>query len=264
MPNLLAFDPAQYVGFIVIFARISGVFLTAPVLSDGNVPAQVKVAFIFVLALVFFSALEGPQVPSQPAALQVLLLTGGEFAVGLLIGFAARVLLAGVNLAGEIIGFQMGIGLAAVVDPNTGAQFALLGEVLNILALLLFVVLDGHHMFIQAIAMSYRVVEPGGIQVGQPLFQGLMDVAANLFVVGLRVGAPLIAAMLAANFSIGLIARTVPQINIFIVGLPFTIGLGLLLLALGFPFFIEAVSHVIRQVQEAMGMVIQQMGGANG
>ncbi len=103
MPNLLAFDPAQFLGFIVIFARVSGVLLSAPVLGDQNIPVQIKVAFAFVLSLIFYPVVAAPQVGDNPDLLDIIVLTTAELGVGVLIGFSARLLLAGVALAGEVI-----------------------------------------------------------------------------------------------------------------------------------------------------------------
>jgi len=139
-----------------------------------------------------------------------------------------------------------------VFDPASDTQVPLIGQIELVFALLLFVVLDGHHMLIQALVMSYRIVGPGELQMSESLMHNYMALAAKIFVVGLQIGAPLIVAMMAANFSIGLIARSVPQVNVFVVGFPFTIALGILLLALGVPFFIETVHALVDQVQGLM------------
>lgn len=251
MPNLLAFDPTQYLGFVVILARVSGLIASAPILGDQTIPVQVKAAFAFILSLVFYPVVAAPHLAANVDAVLVVLLTVKEVGVGLLIGFSARLLFVGVAMAGEVIGFQMGIGIANVVDPTSEAQLPLIGQMQLIFAMLIFVILNGHLLLIRALLASYRYIKPGQLQLTQPLFDYLMGLTAKVFVVGLQVGAPLIVAMLAANFSIGLIARSVPQVNVFVVGFPFTIGLGLLLLALGFPFFIEAV-HVLANQLEAV------------
>ncbi|HKI99657.1 MAG TPA: flagellar biosynthetic protein FliR [bacterium] len=249
MPNLLAFEPAQFLGFVIILGRISGLIVSAPVLGDRTIPVQVKAGFAFILSLIFYPIVAAPQVGSDPNIVSVVLITISEVGVGLLIGFSARLLFTGIAMAGEVIGFQMGIGIANVFDPSSDTQVPLIGQIQLNFTMLLFVILNGHLILIRALVMSYRLIKPGGLRLTEPLFHFLMDLAAKVFVVGLQVGAPLIVAMLAANFSIGLIARSVPQVNVFVVGFPFTIALGLLLLALGFPFFIEAVHALISQLE---------------
>lgn len=249
MPNLLSFDPVQILGFLVILSRISGVVISAPILGDQNIPPQIKVAFAFVLSLVFYPVLTAPQVPVNPGVLDIVLITGKEVAVGLLIGFTARMLFAGVTLAGEVTGFQMGLGVANIFDPSSEQQVSLVGQIQVIFALFLFVVMDGHHLFIRSLVISYRFIKPGEFTLTEPLYQHMVRQGAAIFIIGLQIGAPLIVALIAANFSIGLMARSVPQMNVVVVGFPFTIILGLLLLALGFPFFIEAVSNLHNQLE---------------
>jgi flagellar biosynthetic protein FliR len=210
---------------------------------------QLKAGFAFILSLVFFPVVAAPRIGTDPNAVLIVLLVVRELAVGLLIGFTARLLFTGVSLAGEVIGFQMGIGIANVFDPSSDTQVPLIGQIKLVFAMLLFVILDGHHLLIQALLMSYRLVRPGELSANQTLFTHVSGLAGKVFVVGLQVGAPLIVAMMAANFSIGLIARSVPQVNVFVVGFPFTIALGLLLLALGFPFFVEAVVALHSQIE---------------
>jgi len=249
MPNLLQFDPSQFLGFFVIFTRMSGLMLSAPVLGDGNIPMLVRVLFTYVLSLLFFPVVAAPQVGPDPGLLPLTLLLMSELGVGLLMGFAARILFEGVQLAGEVIGFQMGLGIAHVVDPTSQLQIPLIGQVQSVFALFLFVVLDGHHMLIRALAGSYEVLGVGAVNWGEPALQFYSGLLGRLFFIGLQIGAPLTVALLAANFAMGLIARSVPQVNIFIVGFPFTIGLGLLFLALGFPFFIEALVMLIERIE---------------
>jgi len=250
MPNILDFNPSQYLGFIFIFARLLGVFVSAPLLGDYNIPFQIKVGFAFITSLVFFPLLTIPRFGPNPDVVHIVLLMLAELGIGIMLGLTARMILAAVGMAGETIGFQMGIGMANVFDPSTSQQTALVAQVQIVFALLLLVVMDGHHLFIRAVAQSYQLVQPGAFSLERFQYDHLLSITSQFFVLALKLGAPLIVALLAANLGIGLIARTVPQMNVFVVGLPFTIALGLLLLALGFPFFIEAVASLHNQMQE--------------
>lgn len=257
MPNLLGFDPLQIIGFVVIFARISGLMLVAPLLGDQNIPPQIKVALAFVLSLAFYPVLAAPSIPSNPDLWDVLRLMLIEVSIGALIGFTARLMLSGITMAGSVVGFQMGLSLANVFDPTSESQVSLIGQIQTILALFLFVVMDGHHMLIRALVVSYGHIQPGELELTRPLFDQMGQLAGSIFLTGLKIGAPLIVAMMAANFSVGLIARSVPQVNVIVVGFPFTIALGLLLLVLGFPFFMEAVGNLHRQLDSVLMTLLQ-------
>lgn len=252
MPNLLAFDPTQYLGFAVIFARISGMMISAPLFGEGTIPVQVRVGLAFILSLVFVPVIATPNLPRNPAGPEIVLIMLAEVAVGVLIGATARLLMAGITMAGEIAGFQMGLAVANVFDPTSNTQVSLIGQFKSNLALLLLVAMDGHHIFIRALVTSYRAVPAGGLGLSDGMFYHFTAMAGNLFLVGLQIGAPLIVSLLAANFAIGLIGRSVPQINIIVVGFPFTIAMGLIIMALGIPYFIEAVTALLGQLEKLM------------
>ncbi len=259
MPNLLQFNPYQFLGFVIILARVSGVMITAPVLNDANIPPQVKIAVTLLLSLVFYPVVVRPVLPANPDIVRLILLTLGEVAVGVLIGFTAQMLFAGIGLAGEVIGFQMGLGIANVFDPVTQTQVSQISQLQTVMALMLFVALNGHHLFIEALAESYSVVPPGTLAITAGGVKHFMGVAGQMFVLGVQLGAPLIVALLAANFSIGLVARAVPQVNIFVVGFPFTIALGMLLLMLAMPFFLEGVAGLQRGLELTLRAGLQAL-----
>lgn len=259
MPNLLSFNLTQFLGLILIISRVSGVMITAPIFSDQAIPTPVKAGFTFLLSLVFYPVVGRVGIPANPNVLELLLLVAGELAVGLLIGFTAQMLFAGISLAGEVIGFQMGISMAHIFDPAFNTQVPLLSEIKTMLALLLFVTLNGHHLFIDALARSFEIAGPAHVLLGKAALGYLTLVAGKMFLIGLQVGAPLIVSLLAANLAMGLVARAVPQINIFVVGFPFTIAMGLMLLMAAMPFFIEAVTAMQGSLQELLTMGLKTL-----
>jgi flagellar biosynthetic protein FliR len=233
---------------------------TAPILNDQVIPPAVKIGFTVLLSLVFYPVVARPVIPAHFNLVDLILLIAGEVAVGLMIGFTAQLLFAGVTMAGEIIGFQMGVSMAHVFDPAFNTQTSLVAEIKTVLALMLFVALNGHHLFIDALARSYDVAAAGHVLLGKAALAHLTVVGGKMFMIGLQAGAPLIVALLAANLAIGLVARAVPQINIFVVGFPFTIALGLILLAVAFPFFVEAIAAMQGNLGGLLQAAIKAMG----
>ena len=250
MPNLLAFNATQFLGLFLIISRVSGVMITAPLLNDQTIPPTVKIGFTVLLSLVFYGVVAKPVVPPHFNVVDLMLLIAGELAVGLTIGFTAQLLFAGISMSGEIIGFQMGVSMAHVFDPAFNTQTSLIAEINTVLALMLFVSMNGHHIFIRALADSYAIAPVGHILLGKAAIAQLTIASGKMFMVGLQAGAPLIVSLLAANLAMGLVARAVPQINIFVVGFPFTIGLGLILMAASFPFFVEAIGALQGSIQD--------------
>jgi len=260
MPNLLQFDPGHVLGFFIIFVRILGLMMIAPVLGDGNIPTQVKVGFAFVMSLIFYPVLASPTLGVNPEPMQVVLLVIREMAVGLVMGFTARLLFTALALAGEVIGFQMGVGIANIFDPSSETQVALIGQLHVIFAMLLFVVMDGHHLLVSALVESYQLIPIGQANTSPESVKFITAAIGGVFVIGLKIGAPLITALMAANMSMGLITRAVPQLNVIIVGIPFTIIMGILFLALVFPFFIRMVMVLNERMIEMVLTAAKMLG----
>jgi len=161
MPSLLQFDPNLFLGFVLIFARMSGLMVAAPIFGETTVPPQVRAGLALLASLVFYPIVAAPKLVADPQLFQIVHLVVVETGIGLLIGFSARLLLAGVELAGEVAGFQMGLGLVNVIDPASQNQVSLIAQTMTLFATLILVVMDGHHLFIQALASSYTLVPAG-------------------------------------------------------------------------------------------------------
>ena len=239
MPNLIDFDSAQHLFFFIVLLRISGIFITAPILSAKNVPIVLRISLSIILALIFYNRVPPVEI-NYPDSFYYYLLAFKELMVGLLLGVIPTVMFAAINFAGTIIGFMMGFSIVNVLDPQSQTQISIIASMETILATFLFVVLDGHHIFIKMIGLSYETVPIAGFGFHEIQIKFIMRITADLFIVGFQLGAPLIIALLLANIIMGFMARSIPQLNIFVVGFPITIGLGLLLLFLGLPHLMRA------------------------
>jgi flagellar biosynthetic protein FliR len=237
----LPFLSAEHVeAFILVFLRVGGIIVTIPVISDTSVPLQVKAALTILISLIIFP-LVLPNIP-EPANYQVLILMyrmAGEVMIGVIIGFSAKFVFAGIQMAGEMIGFQMGLSMANVIDPTTDQQVSTIAELQYLMAMLIFLIVDAHHIFFSAIIKSYSIVSPLTFHFSGQLMQSIFEFSQEMFVIAVKLGAPLMAVMLFTNVGLGIIARTVPQMNIFIVGFPLQIGIGLIFLGLTAPLLVQ-------------------------
>lgn len=226
--------------FILVLLRVSAVIVTIPVISDASVPVRLKGALSILITLIIFP-LVLPQIP--PAAnyhvLVLMYRMAGEVMIGLIIGYAARLILAGVQMAGDMIGFQMGLSIANIIDPMTSEQVSIITELQYLVAMLVFLAVDAHHIFFSAIIQSYSVLNPLAFHFSAPLMQVILSYSKDMFVVAVKLAAPLMAVMLFTNVGLGIVARTVPQINIFIVGMPLQIAIGLIFLGITAPLFVK-------------------------
>ena len=150
----------------------------------------------------------------------------------------------GLQIAGQISGYQMGLAIAQVMDPAGGEQVPLLAQFFQLFAFLIFLTINAHHWFLMALTDSFQLVPPFGFKVSGSLIEQLIRVAGNMFVIGIKVGAPVIAALLLTSIAFGLIARTVPQMNVLFVAMPLKIIIGLLFIGFSLPYlssFLKAV-----------------------
>jgi flagellar biosynthetic protein FliR len=159
-----------------------------------------------------------------------------EIVIGVTIGLSVKLLFTGIQLAGQIAGYQMGFAVANVMDPSTMAQIPILAQIYNLTAMLIFLAVNAHHMFFAALVESYTILPPMSIVLSARMVEMMMGLAGNMFVVAIKVGAPLIAVLLVTTIALGLVARTVPQMHIFVVAMPLKIVLGLVFMMIVAPF----------------------------
>lgn len=245
MTSILNFSPDSYFLFFLIVLRISGLFITAPILSSENVPRVLRVYMTIICALIIFNVAPETQIKfSSLTTLDYFLLVLKELMIGLLLGLIPRIMFAAVEFAGTVVGFQMGLSIANVVDPQTDQQISIIASLETLLATLLFIVLDGHHIFFEVIGISYTDIPIGGFLFSANKIEFLLRIMGDLVIIGLKLGSPLIVSLLLANVIMGFMARSIPQMNVFVVGFPFTIGLGLIMLIVGMPHLVKAISNL--------------------
>ena len=259
MANVLNFSPNAYFYFFLIFLRVSGIFVTAPIVSSRTVPRRVRVYIAILCTLIVFNIVPQIDFLVNFNVLEYFLIALKEVMIGLMLGVIPRVMFAAIELAGTIIGFQMGFSIANVVDPQTDIQVSVIGSFETVLATLLFVTLDGHHIFFEAIATSYTYIPIKGFLFAPNKIDFLLRIMADLFIIAVKIGAPFIVALLMANIIMGFMARSIPQMNIFVVGFPFTIGMGLLLLLIGMPYVVQSMVKLFNTMETQVIELIQIM-----
>jgi len=240
MANLLTYDATQMLAFVLVFIRIGAILSTAPLFGHPNIPIQIKVVLSLSFAVLLHPFI--PRTTILPEQLnQYLILMGGELLIGLALGMIGQLVFAAVEFAGSLTGFQMGLSMANVFDPQSRQQISLIARFENVLAMLVFLATNAHLFVIEVIVNSYKVLPPGGVGLGQKVYDQVLLLSSGIFSIGFQLAAPLVIALFLANVIMGLLARSVPQIQIFTVGFPLTILLGLFLIALGVPFLTQAV-----------------------
>jgi flagellar biosynthetic protein FliR len=253
-----AFPIPDPTAVLLVLGRIAGLAVTAPLFGHLMVPVRVRVGFVLVVALALAPVVTPPTLPRDLWQLAGAMAV--ETAVGALLGFVGQLIFAGVQLGGQIAGMQIGFGMANLVDPQSHAQTTVVAEWESLLALLCFLVLDVHHLVLRALVDSYRAVPAGGAVLGATALRGVVAQAATLFTVGVRIASPVLVVLLLANGALGVLARTIPQLNVFVVGFPLNVGAGLVVLGASLPFTFRFLEHEFASLAGTLAWLVRGVG----
>ncbi len=218
--------------FMLILVRCLSLFVITPVLGSQQFPNVAKISVGLALAVIFYplALAAHPALPTTLPGFVVLAIK--EIGVGLLLGFVAVILFAGIQLAGQVFGLQMGFGVVNVFDPQSNMQIPLMGQFQFLLAFMLFIGVGGHHLFLEGLGRSFDLVPVGKAIYAKGLAGQFLHLLQASFIFAFRLGMPVIATLLVAQVALGVIARLMPQMNVFMVTVPVQIALGLVVLGL--------------------------------
>ena len=219
--------------FLLVFARVGSVLMLMPALGEGTIPARMRLSFALGLTLVLYPIVT-PVLPPMPAnLLAVVTLVIHEVVIGLILGAIARLSVTGTQVAGSIIASTSGLSVATAADPvNGGAQGALIGAFLSLLGVALIFATDLHHVAISAIMDSYMIFSARDPLMFGDAARTIVEVVAGAFVIGVQMSAPFIVFGLVFNLGMGILSRLMPQLQVFFIAMPATVGVGLVLMAL--------------------------------
>lgn len=239
-------------GFVMVVTRISAFFLVIPVFGWKTIPVRIKVGLIVLIAI-FFSFITPLDIqPKNVSVLEAILLLANEAAYGFALGLIAALVFSTVRLAGRIIERQMGLAMAEVLDPLTGERTQPLGSLLEMIFILLFLSANGHHLLLLIVSKSYEAFPAGRIPTIPLLTTGVVKAGSAMFIAGLKLAAPMLAAFLLLMVVLAILARIVPEMNILFISLPMRVGLGLLMVMIFFPF----INGFVAEFAEWMGKLL--------
>lgn len=226
--------------FLLVFFRITGMMIFAPLLGSARIPRRLKVLLALVLSLSIAFCL--PIVTLPPTMWQLTLGIGGELAFGLAMGMALSFVFIATQWSGEIIGQQMGMNLSEVFDPQFGAQSTVIGDLYFMLTLVIFLLIRGHHAMLIALRYSFDALPLLSISVNPSIFDLLLGLFHSCTMLAVQLAAPLLVTMLVVDVALGFIGKTMPQFNVMTAGLSLRSGIGLIVILVG----IGLTSSVIR------------------
>lgn len=250
----------QFIVFFIGFVRVATILAIVPVFGYNSVPIPIKAGLSFFVTWVIFPLIDGGDFTIPVEFLPFVVMILKEVVVGLIIGISAQFLFIGIQMAGELIGLDMGFGMVNILDPTTGEQISIIGQFKYLLALLIFLVINGHHFLLNALHTSFIVIPLGTASLNQFITAEVITVSKEMFVIALKIGAPALVVLFLTSFIMGVIARTVPQMNIFIVGFPLKISVGLAMLGVSIPLFVYVFTKLVTQVEYSIIKIIMVMG----
>ena len=239
----------EVVTFMLVLGRAGGLIVSAPFWGSRVVPAPLRIWVAVLLAVGTFPLVQIVSLPGGMTLLSLCLSLGGEILLGLILGWIAQLLFAGMRLAGQEVEIKSGLGLIHLVDPNEGGQSGIFSTLFELVAGLIFFSLNGHHLLIQALFSSFNVFPLAGDKFATRILEGLITSTGEIFTIALRVSAPIVIGLILTDIVLGIISRAIPQMNVFMVAQPLQFGFAVVLLMLSLPalvwFFVRQLPLMI-------------------
>jgi flagellar biosynthetic protein FliR len=243
---------------LIVMFRTAGIFAALPVLGSRTIPMQLKAGLVILLGLVLAPLLPPMTLPPDP----LLLGTGmaNEVLIGLVIGLAVRLFFAALELAGDLMGTQMGFSVAHLIDPLTAHQTPLVASFQTILASLTFLSLNAHYLVVRSVASSFETIAPFTGHLSAGLAEDVLHLTQQVFVVALKLAAPVLATVLVINVMMAILGRTVPQLNVFVMSFPLTIASGLGVMALALPYSTSLFESEFMRLDGTLQGLLRMLG----
>jgi flagellar biosynthetic protein FliR len=247
------------VKFLIIMVRVGGIVTFAPFWSFKAIAPRIRVAFVFLAALLLFPAL-APELRVQISGMAPLLITvGSELMIGLAIGLVGRMLLAACELAAHLIGFQAGISLVNIIDPGSQVNAPALLAFFSFIGVIWMLGVNGHHWFLQALVDSFRLLPPGQARPSGQFIELLIKLSANILVIGIKLSAPVLVALLILDLILALTGKAAPQIQILIDGISIKILTGIWVLGLSIYYMSRTLNHYLGNLHRDLYRVIETL-----
>lgn len=250
----------KFIVFILVFIRIVAMFSVGPLFSSANIPIPGRLFLSLATAYIMLFIVPDQNITYQ-SGLGVLALIGVKEAItGMIMGFSLNFVFYGVSYAAMQMGMDMGLNMAMLFDPATEIENNVLGQIFNLSAILLFLVINGHHMFIKGLAVSFRVIPLGHFTINESVYSLLLRGSAGIFVTAVKIAAPVMVAFFLLHTALGIIARIIPQMQVFFVVQPVQLLLGFILITSGMPLFIYIIRFLLEQMENNLYDLIKVMG----
>jgi flagellar biosynthesis protein FliR len=254
------FGIIDFIIVILIFIRISTALISSPVFGTKIIPTLPKLFLSIVLAYIVYLTIDRSSITSVPSGWMLIVLAIKEAITGLVIGFMLQFVFWGVSYAGTLIGFDMGLTMAEVFNPSADESNNIIGEFLYYGALMMFFLINGHHYIISSLKHSFSVIPLGKFTLTKPVYDLIVVYSASVFVIAVKIASPIMVSFFLVNIAEGILARIIPNMQVFFVTQPLKIGVGILLLASITPLYLYVIKNLLQDYESKLYSLIEAMG----
>lgn len=257
MLDVFGFTQTQFETLLLAFIRTSTMLFVFPVFSAQQIPLMVRIGLAGFISFVLYHSLPlAAPIPDMGALVAAVV---SQIVLGLIVGFVAYLVFMGVQFAGEIIDIQIGFAVANIINPTTQQQVTVIGELELTLATLVFLISNSHLLMLQGIGGSFHLVPLPYINLDPSVAGNVVIFLEQAFLIVFQIAAPAAVSLFIVNIALGLMARVAPQMNVFVVGFPLQIGIGLLMLAVSVPLLVAVVPNLLNDTAQHMDTVMRGM-----
>ena len=261
MEILNVIDPVEFRTYMLVLLRVSIFLFMLPIFSSNVFPNRLKMGFALVVSLALYSVVDVDLSRFPMTVISTGLMILAEALIGLTLGLCLRIFFGSVQLAGQVIGFQMGFAMINVVDPQTGANVSIMDQLGYWVCVIIFLILNGHHIMFLAMIDSFKLVPIGFFMMQEVMMARMLDLGAQLFLLAIKIGAPVIASLAFVSVGFGLVAKFSPQMNVMIVAFPLKIVAGLILFSLTLQIIVIVTKSYVAEFKELLMYFLYFAGG---
>ena len=246
---------------LVCLARIAAIISSMPVFGTDMVPMRGKVALAIMLTALVYPVVDIDISGIDFATVSMGLLMAKEVILGAMLGFVARLIFTAVEFGGTVVGYQMGFAAANVYDPQNQRQVSLMSQFQNVFAILVFLSIDGHHIFLRTLVDSYALLPPGLLDLSGPAVPYIVELMGHMLVLAVRFSAPVLAVLLLSGLILGIMSRVFPQLNVFLLSFPINIGLAFIITGLTMAVVVSLLQGEFAALPERFWFLFEGLRG---
>lgn len=248
---------ADFITGLLVFIRIGAMLSFVPFYNSNTIPTLVRLALSLVLTYIIFFNVESYPYAADDSIVLLIVFAFKEVFIGIIMGFTLNIVFQGISFAGLLVGRDMGLAMSSMFDPVSGDDGNIIATLLSMAAVIVFVLIDGHHFVVQSLSYSFNVIPLGGFAVTETAYHLIVKYTGSIFILAVKIASPIMVAFFLIHLASGIIARVSPSFQVFFVLIPLKIGLGLFLLVLVMPLYIYLFRDLMYQYEDKLFEIVK-------